>query len=112
MIYLQDIKDARKTIRKLVKRTPLIRSQFLSDFCGGKVYLKLENLQITNSFKIRGALNRTLHLSTEEKKRGVPRTPRRTPNLLMSSNGEATVCFPYRLVTKNAEKWGSACFTC
>lgn len=48
-----------------------MRSQFLSDFCGGEVYLKLENLQITSSFKIRGALNKMLHLSTEEKARGV-----------------------------------------
>lgn len=71
MINLQDIKNARKTIGKLVKRTPLIHSQFLSDFCGGRVYLKLENLQITSCFKIRGALNRVLHLSTEEMKRGV-----------------------------------------
>ncbi len=71
MINLQDIKDAGETIRNLVKRTPLMRSQFLSNFCGGEAYLKLENLQITNSFKIRGALNKMLHLSTEEMKRGV-----------------------------------------
>jgi threonine dehydratase len=71
MINLQDIKDARETIAKFVKRTPLIRSQFLSNLCSGEVYLKLENLQITNSFKIRGALNRMLHLNIEEVKRGV-----------------------------------------
>jgi len=71
MIDLRDIKDAREAIKNLVKRTPLVRSTFLSDFCGGEVYLKLENLQITNSFKIRGALNRMLHLSTEEMKQGV-----------------------------------------
>jgi threonine dehydratase len=71
MITLQDIKDARETISKFVKRTPLINSQFLSNLCGGEAYLKLENLQITNSFKIRGALNRMLHLNSEELKRGV-----------------------------------------
>lgn len=71
MINFQDIKDARERIGNLVKRTPLVHSEFLSDFCGGEVYLKLENLQITNSFKIRGALNKMLHLSTEEMKRGV-----------------------------------------
>ena len=71
MIRLQDIEDARETIGNLVKRTPLVRSQFLSDFCGGEVYLKLENLQITSSFKIRGALNKMLHLSAEEMRRGV-----------------------------------------
>jgi len=71
MISLKDIKDARETIRNQVKRTPLTRSQFLSNFCSGDVYLKLENLQITSSFKIRGALNKMLHLSIEEMKQGV-----------------------------------------
>jgi len=71
MINLQDIKDARETIRNLVRRTPLVHSQFLSNFCDGEVYLKLENLQTTNSFKIRGALNKMLHLSTDEMKRGI-----------------------------------------
>lgn len=71
MINLQDIRDARETIRNLVRRTPLVHSQFLSNFCDGEVYLKLENLQTTNSFKIRGALNKMLHLSAEEMKRGV-----------------------------------------
>ena len=71
MINLRDIKDARETIRNLVKRTPLVHSQFLSDFCDGEVYLKLENLQTTSSFKIRGALNKMLHLSSEELERGI-----------------------------------------
>jgi threonine dehydratase len=48
-----------------------VRSRFLSDLCGGEVYLKLENQQITNSFKIRGALNRMMHLSPEEMRRGI-----------------------------------------
>jgi len=67
MITLREIEDARKTIRSLVTKTPLMRSRFLSDLCGGEVYLKLENLQTTNSFKIRGALNRMMNLSAEEK---------------------------------------------
>lgn len=71
MISLPDIKDARETIRNFVKRTLLVHSLFLSDLCGGEVYLKLENLQIMKSFKIRGAFNRILHLSSEEMKQGV-----------------------------------------
>lgn len=71
MINLRDIKDARETIRNLVKRTPLVHSQFLSNFCDGEVHLKLENLQTTSSFKIRGALNKMLHLSIEEMERGI-----------------------------------------
>ncbi|MFX0209830.1 MAG: threonine/serine dehydratase, partial [Candidatus Hodarchaeota archaeon] len=73
MITLQIIKKARETIRKWIKRTPLIYSQFLSDFCGSdtQIYLKLENLQLTNSFKIRGAFNRMAQLNPAERKKGV-----------------------------------------
>ena len=71
MINLRDIQDARETIRNLVKRPPLVYSQFVSDFCDGEVYLKLENLQTTSSFKIRGALNKMLHLSRKEMERGI-----------------------------------------
>lgn len=71
MINLRDIKDAMEIIRDLVERTPLAYSRFLSEFCRGEVYLKLENLQITNSFKIRGALNKMLHLRAEEIRQGV-----------------------------------------
>jgi len=42
MIGLQDIKDARETIRNFVKRTSLVHSRFLSEMCGGEVYLKLK----------------------------------------------------------------------
>jgi len=71
VIGLQEIRDARKAIAPFVVPTPLVRSQFLSNLCGGDVFLKLENLQVTNSFKIRGAFNRFLHLSLEEKSRGI-----------------------------------------
>jgi len=68
---LQDIHAAMEAIGNLVKRTPLLRSRFLSEFCDGKVYLKLENEQITSSFKIRGTLNKMLRLSTKDMKRGI-----------------------------------------
>ena len=71
MVSLQDIEKAKKAIEIFVKQTPLIHSQFLSDFCGGATYLKLENLQVTHSFKIRGAFNRMLHLSKSERSRGI-----------------------------------------
>ena len=71
MIELRDIEDARRLIEGEVKKTPLLPSSFLSDLCHGEVYLKLENLQVTNSFKIRGALNRMKRLSPEGVKRGV-----------------------------------------
>jgi threonine dehydratase len=71
MITLHDIEEARASIRKEVNKTPLVHSGFLSELCDGEVYLKLENQQITNSFKIRGALNRMMHLTPEEMRRGV-----------------------------------------
>jgi threonine dehydratase len=71
MMGLSEIENARKTIQDEINRTPLVRSRFLSDLCSGDVYLKLENLQITNSFKIRGALNRMMNLTVDEKQRGV-----------------------------------------
>jgi threonine dehydratase len=71
MLSLKNIRDAEKSIETLVKRTPLVFSQHLSQLCGGEIYLKLENQQITKSFKIRGALNKMLHLSSEERERGV-----------------------------------------
>ncbi|MFQ6054147.1 MAG: threonine/serine dehydratase [Candidatus Bathyarchaeia archaeon] len=68
---LGDIYEARRRIAGWVRRTPLERSAFLSELCGGEVWLKLENLQVTGSFKIRGALNKLLQLMDEERRRGV-----------------------------------------
>jgi len=71
MIDFSDIKAAHTRIQSFVKKTPLIQSKYLSDFCNSQVYLKLENQQITNSFKIRGALNKMMTLTPEEKEKGV-----------------------------------------
>jgi len=68
---IEMIKDAHKRIRHYIRKTPLVHSEVFSELCSGNVYLKLENLQLTNSFKIRGALNRMSLLSAEEKSRGV-----------------------------------------
>ena len=57
---LTDIQRARERIAASVRRTPLVRSDWLSDAAGGEVYLKLESLQVTHSFKARGALNAIL----------------------------------------------------
>ena len=57
---LTDIQRARERIALSVRRTPLVRSDWLSDAAGGEVYLKLESLQVTHSFKARGALNAIL----------------------------------------------------
>jgi threonine dehydratase len=54
-----------------VVRTPCLRSAHLSEAVGGEVFLKLENLQLTGSFKARGALAKLLSLSPAERARGV-----------------------------------------
>src|SRR5579864_2039932 len=65
------VSDAERRIRSYLPETPLIESPVLGDLCAAKVYLKLENLQVTGSFKARGSLNRMLCLTEEEKSRGV-----------------------------------------
>jgi threonine dehydratase len=68
---LREIYRARNRIGGLIRETPLERSVYLSEMCGGEVWLKLENQQLTGSFKIRGALNKLLQLTGEERRRGV-----------------------------------------
>jgi threonine dehydratase len=71
VITLADIIAARQRIKSTVVRTPLARSSGLSSLIEGEVRLKLENLQHTGSFKARGALNRLMALTPEERARGV-----------------------------------------
>jgi threonine dehydratase len=68
---MHDIYLARQRIGPLARRTPLVSSPSLSELLGAPVYLKLENLQETGSFKIRGAANKMLTLTPDEKARGV-----------------------------------------
>lgn len=71
-ITIADVMQAYKRIRGVVKKTPLIRCEKLEElFHGAEVYLKLENLQYTGSFKVRGVANKMLSLSKEELSRGV-----------------------------------------
>ena len=68
-IELQDIEAARERIADTVLRTPLVRLDLGSD--PPEVWLKLENLQPTNAYKIRGATNAVARLSDEERAKGV-----------------------------------------
>ncbi len=70
-LTLGDIYRARRTIAPWVRRTPLVRSAALSERTGREVHLKLETLQQTGSFKLRGATNRILQLGEKERARGV-----------------------------------------
>ncbi len=68
-IALDDIEQARTRIAGTVLRTPLVKLDLGSG--GPEIYLKLENLQPTNAYKIRGASNAVAHLSDAERARGV-----------------------------------------
>src|SRR5207245_2196520 len=71
MLTLQDILAARDRIRGHIEVTPCPRADVFSEMCGAQIYFKLENLQRTGSFKERGAANKLLQLSAEERARGV-----------------------------------------
>ncbi|WP_164667908.1 pyridoxal-phosphate dependent enzyme [Virgibacillus doumboii] len=70
-ITFRDVWKAKKQISSIVSKTPLIYSPALSEFSGSSVYLKLENMNVSGSFKIRGAANKILSLTPEEQERGV-----------------------------------------
>jgi len=71
VISFDDIKKAQENIKDYIHRTPLVYSNSISRITGLEVYIKLENLQKTGSFKIRGATNKISRLSEDERKRGV-----------------------------------------
>ncbi len=71
MIDIASIQTARENLRGQVLKTPFTLSRTLSDIFGAEIWLKFENLQFTASFKERGALNRMLTLSDEERRAGV-----------------------------------------
>src|ERR1700749_1318753 len=70
-VSLGQIKQAEQRIRNFIYFSPCQLSAALSEVTGQQVYLKLDNLQRTGAFKERGALNRILLLSDDEKRRGV-----------------------------------------
>ncbi|HEY3444542.1 MAG TPA: threonine ammonia-lyase [Paludibaculum sp.] len=71
MVTLSQIQAAMGRIRESIRLSPLVHSEALSASADNQIYLKLENLQRTGSFKERGALNRILTLTDQEKSRGV-----------------------------------------
>jgi threonine dehydratase len=71
MITFVDIEEARERIQKQIYLSPFPYSETISRLTGNRVFFKLENLQMTGSFKERGALNRLLTLTPGEAKSGV-----------------------------------------
>ena len=71
MVTLADIEAARRTIAGHVLRTPLLAAPPLSALTGAEIYVKYENLQVTNSFKERGACVKLTALSADQRRRGM-----------------------------------------
>ena len=71
LVTLDDVRRAAERLAGQVENTPCLHSRTLSQITGAEVYLKFENLQFTASFKERGALNRLLALTEDERRRGV-----------------------------------------
>jgi threonine dehydratase len=71
MLTVEDVEKARDATRGHIRQTPLEHSPAMGDVTGADVHLKLENLQLTGSFKPRGSFNRLLAMSREERNRGV-----------------------------------------
>src|SRR5438552_10708131 len=65
------VEEVRPVIARHLRRTPLLRSEWLSRVTGAEVFLKCEGLQITGSFKARGGFASVALLSPEERRRGV-----------------------------------------
>lgn len=70
-VELRDIWLAKQRISTVIHHSPLLYSEALSERTQSAVYLKLENLNVSGSFKVRGAANKILRLSEEERARGV-----------------------------------------
>ena len=70
-VSVEDVRKARATIAGQVLRTPMLPAPRLTALTGAEVLVKYENLQVTNSFKERGALNKLAALGPEERARGV-----------------------------------------
>ena len=71
MVEFKDIEAAAERLAPVVVETPLLQSAALDEAAGGAVYIKPENLQVTGSFKFRGAYNMLSQIGAEEAKRGV-----------------------------------------
>ncbi|HLT75971.1 MAG TPA: threonine/serine dehydratase [Ferrovibrio sp.] len=66
-----DVEDAARQLRGVAVRTPLLENPYLNERLGGRLLIKAEPLQVTGSFKFRGAYNRISRLNPEERKRGI-----------------------------------------
>ena len=71
MLTLEKFEEASELVKRVTNSTKLVYSDYLSEQCGGKVYLKPENMQHTGAYKIRGAYYKISTLSDEARERGL-----------------------------------------
>lgn len=71
MLTIEKFEEAYSIVQKVVHPTTLIESEFFSNTCGNKVYLKPENMQLTGAYKIRGAYYKISTLSEEDRQKGL-----------------------------------------
>ncbi|AXH08752.1 threonine ammonia-lyase [Malaciobacter halophilus] len=71
MITIDHIKEAKKNLENVAQCTPMTKAPILSEIFNSDIYLKKENLQLTGSFKLRGAYNRIANLPEEKRAKGV-----------------------------------------
>jgi threonine dehydratase len=71
MLNIEMIREARERITSRIHRTPVVTSRQFNEAAGKEVFFKCENLQRAGAFKIRGATNKILSLTDEEKRRGI-----------------------------------------
>ena len=71
MLTLEKFEEASELVKRVTNPTKLIFSDYLSEQCGAKVYLKPENMQYTGAYKIRGAYYKISTLTQEERDRGL-----------------------------------------
>ena len=70
-LTITDVEEARERISPYIVKTPLLRLYGLDPYLGCEVYAKAECMQNSGSFKLRGAMNKLLSLTKEERERGV-----------------------------------------
>ena len=117
MLKLKDIQAAQARIEAYVRHTPLIKAEPVKERGSreGLLYLKLESLQITGSFKARGAVNKLFNLSSEEIARGIVTASGGNHGLGVAYAGwlaetPATIYIPRNTPRAKAEKlesWGA-----
>lgn len=71
MMTLEKFEEATEVVKKVILRTKLVYSEYFSEMCNNKVYLKPENMQYTGAYKVRGAYYKISTLSEEERSKGL-----------------------------------------